>query len=185
MKNLVPVAAFCFVVLFSAELVSSRWCTRLKSETSVKTFVESAMCNESYEVDCGWFASTKCVQYDSVPCLVKKNRTIIRYKIIEECCKGYELDPINNITCIWIHGEMARISGSEGRIHYYEDDDSLLWGLSHGAYAGIICSFVFIICVAILIGLHMRKRHLRARAKVEEPQKMQEMSEKLMPAADA
>ncbi|XP_005108483.2 uncharacterized protein LOC101855676 [Aplysia californica] len=173
------------------------------------------MCNESYEVDCGWFASTKCVQYDSVPCLVKKNRTIIRYKIIEECCKGYELDPINNITCIWIHAASVQdrqqkkvhaevpttttmvedipsnnqsnssIGGSEGRIHYYEDDDSLLWGLSHGAYAGIICSFVFIICVAILIGLHMRKRHLRARAKVEEPQKMQEMSEKLMPAADA
>ena len=52
--------------------------------------------------------------------------------------------------------------GSNGRHGYYsddeDDDDTFFLGISHGAYAGIVCGILFVACVALLTALHYRKR---------------------------
>ena len=41
-----------------------------------------------------------------------------------------------------------------------DDDDKFFLGISHGAYAGIVCGVLFVACVALLVALHYRKRYL-------------------------
>ncbi|XP_076435007.1 uncharacterized protein LOC143274910 isoform X1 [Babylonia areolata] len=46
-----------------------------------------------------------------------------------------------------------------------DDDDTFFLGISHGAYAGIICGILFIACVALLTAVHYRKRKLQEQKK--------------------
>uniref|UniRef100_A0A0B7A958 EMI domain-containing protein n=1 Tax=Arion vulgaris TaxID=1028688 RepID=A0A0B7A958_9EUPU len=152
------------VILLASSYVSCKWCSRLKAEKTVKTIFESAQCKQSYHTSCGWFTRAQCTFYEMVPCTKERNHTELQYKIVNECCPGYILDPINNITCIYVPGLVKAHDGSS--VQYYVPEDGLIFGLSHGAYAGIICSLLFAGCVIVLIILHVLKRrrtNLRAK----------------------
>ncbi|CAG5116940.1 unnamed protein product, partial [Candidula unifasciata] len=67
-------------------------------------------------------------------------------------------------------------------VQYYKSQNDLLFGLSQGAYAGIICAFLFICCVIILITVRAVKRNLRNSAAKSDTGMEQEMVEKMIPA---
>ncbi|BFZ04555.1 hypothetical protein BsWGS_07593 [Bradybaena similaris] len=132
-------------------------------------------CKQKYHARCSWFSSSQCTYYEKVPCHKERNHTVVQYKIVSECCHGYQLDPINNITCISMPGS------HEDNIRYYKSDDGLFLGLSSGAYAGIVCSFAFVSCVVILVALRIHKRKRQQVLKVKSIIVAEtEMSEKMI-----
>uniref|UniRef100_A0A2C9LH55 EMI domain-containing protein n=1 Tax=Biomphalaria glabrata TaxID=6526 RepID=A0A2C9LH55_BIOGL len=104
-----------------------------------------------------------------VECPVEHNRTIAEYIVVEECCPGFVLDPINNVTCI---------RENIGGLHY-DLEDNTIFGLSHGAYAGIVCTLLFFMCVIILTAWHIFKRKRNARLKDFKMEMC--VTEKMMP----
>ncbi|KAH9515174.1 hypothetical protein Btru_019433 [Bulinus truncatus] len=165
------------MVLCFSDFTYGRWCTRLVRKHHVETDFVMAQCKRSYTARCGWFSSQMCTYYELHECPIQHNRTVEKYQIVEECCPGYILDPINNITCIKENeGLMEEVTTIEsiietelsnhsavGSLHYGSSDT--IFGLSHGAYAGIVCTLLFFICVIILVVWHVHKRKRIAKFK--------------------
>jgi hypothetical protein len=170
------------IFLVLSGTVSCKWCTRLKAEVHVQTLTEFSECKQAYHAACGWFTSSVCTYYEMVPCAKERNHTVQQYKIVSECCPGYTLDPINNITCILMPSIHAD-GRSDQSVQYYVSDNDLFLGLSPGAYAGIICSFLFAICVAVLITLHVLKRKRISLKAKENKMAEVEISEKMISTA--
>ena len=66
---------------------------------------------------------------------------------------------LSNSLCLFVaeeHGVRYGHSNSDDD----DDDDKFFLGISHGAYAGIVCGVLFVACVALLVALHYRKRYL-------------------------
>lgn len=177
MTLIMAFTSFLFILLLSVILVnvsSAMWCTRLRRVTHVESYVVLTQCTKAYKAKCGWFTSNECTYYELVECPVEKNKTLEKYMIVEECCPGYELDPINNITCIKTH--------SEG-VHYYDAaKDNTFLELSHGVYAGIFCTTIFVLCVSILIVIHILKRKRNAKLKSDVVKLEMDVNEKMIPA---
>ncbi|BFZ18302.1 hypothetical protein BsWGS_21341 [Bradybaena similaris] len=165
-------------ILLIFSCVNCKWCTRTTSEKHIFTTTEPSQCLQSYEHRCNWFTEKKCTYYELVECFKEKNHTVVMYKIVEECCPGYQLDPARNDTCIV---KLVRRQNYT-RQYYKSEDDDLLFGLSQGAYAGIICAFLFVCCVIVLIIVRMLKRSLRNSAVKQNAGMEQEMVEKMIPA---
>ncbi|XP_055862185.1 uncharacterized protein LOC106071020 isoform X1 [Biomphalaria glabrata] len=197
------------IVTCILQFTSGRMCTRLVKRQHVQTELVMTQCTQSYKARCGWFSSLMCTYYELVECPVEHNRTIAEYIVVEECCPGFVLDPINNVTCIrenndqqeevtTIQSEIERnvsevttdcssletkISDSDnsksvGGLHY-DLEDNTIFGLSHGAYAGIVCTLLFFMCVIILTAWHIFKRKRNARLKDFKMEMC--VTEKMMP----
>ncbi|CAL1543029.1 unnamed protein product [Lymnaea stagnalis] len=216
---LMGLRSFLFTLLLfiiSTTLSRAMWCTRLKRVTHVESYVVLAQCSHAYKAKCGWFTSKECTYYELVECPVEQNRTVEKYMIIEECCQGYELDPINNITCIKKHDNISAevttvdsviesglsfrgheeittvdsviesgllFKGHAEGVHYYDAaSDSTLLELSHGAYAGIICTAIFVLCVSVLIIIHILKRNRNTKLKQDVVKVEMDVTEKMIPA---
>ncbi|CAG5116941.1 unnamed protein product, partial [Candidula unifasciata] len=90
----------CISILLASGCVDCKWCTRITSEKHTFTTTEPGQCLKTYESYCGWFTSEKCTFYEMAPCFKELNHTVVVYKVVEECCPGYQLDPAKNDTCI-------------------------------------------------------------------------------------
>ncbi|KAK7487910.1 hypothetical protein BaRGS_00020811 [Batillaria attramentaria] len=77
------------------------------------------------------------------------------------------MDPSHVETVTYDNGSAEGGSASEGGSGGYnsddDDDGKFFLGLSHGAYAGIVCGILFVACVALLTALHYRKRKQRQK----------------------
>ncbi|KAL8619094.1 hypothetical protein ACOMHN_019366 [Nucella lapillus] len=275
------------VVVFLACVVcplEGRVCTRVRSETKMRTVRYPGECHQSFEANCGWFSFEKCVFNETVACLKTRNMTQTIYRIVEDCCPGYrrnkggqchrlpeselknntetvtnktrplpvtgetipvsvtgetipvsvtgetipvsvtgETIPVsvtgetsspqsnvsepylNDLVTVGLNGSHQGKGGNAndseekteggypdtgvkdtvtyipGDYHSVgsgdsdmsrgndDDDDGFFLGLSHGAYAGIICGILFIACVALLTAVHYRKRRLQEEKKATVP----------------
>lgn len=62
--------------------------------------------------------------------------------------------------CLFVAEEHGVHYGHSNSNDDDDDDDKFFLGISHGAYAGIVCGILFVACVALLVALHYRKRYL-------------------------
>ncbi|XP_059140921.1 uncharacterized protein LOC131928807 [Physella acuta] len=161
------------VFVLAIHMSRARWCTRLKIEKHLETFTEITQCTQPYQAKCGWFTNGMCTYYETYECALERNRTIDKIRVIEECCNGYEIDPSNNYSCIRI---------PEHTMKLYDTYESTLFGLSHGAYAGIICTALFVFCVAILVAIRLHKRQRNAKLRVINQPAENGVTEKMMSA---
>ncbi|GFR92537.1 hypothetical protein ElyMa_006203300 [Elysia marginata] len=173
------------VILLCCTPVQSLWCTRLITHTTIKPYVVQATCTQSYQEACGFWTYEMCTQYEEVPCMQERNKTLTLYKIEKHCCPGYRLNPLNNLTCERIDIKMEE--GHDGRVEFYQSEsDGKLFGLTKGAYAGIVCSAAFLLCVVILVSIRLYKRQRNNRLKSEKKQVVElEATQSMMSKADA
>ncbi|XP_076435010.1 uncharacterized protein LOC143274910 isoform X2 [Babylonia areolata] len=194
MKLTNHVAILVIVLASLARPLEGRVCTRVRSEQGVKVVSYPGECHQSFEANCGWFSFQKCVFNETVPCLKTRNITGTIYRIVEDCCPGYHKNRDGRCvgqaggTVDW-QGERYEedVADREGRVTSLshdtgpedwdpdsgqvsdggdeDDDDTFFLGISHGAYAGIICGILFIACVALLTAVHYRKRKLQEQKK--------------------
>uniref|UniRef100_A0A0B7A1D5 EMI domain-containing protein n=2 Tax=Arion vulgaris TaxID=1028688 RepID=A0A0B7A1D5_9EUPU len=165
---------FIFIIIFiCSSYVSCNWCTRITSENHVYTITETSKCNQSYQDYCHLLTWELCTYNDLVTCFKERNHTMVQYKTTEECCPGYWQ---NNGTCVKITGVVKNRTYTA---QYYKLEDELLFGLSPGAYAGILSAFIFVTCVFILIIVHIMKRKRKSSAVKQDTGVTCEMTEKM------
>lgn len=76
---------------------------------------------------------------------------------------------------------------AESRLGDYDtnddDDGKFFLGLSHGAYAGIVCGILFLACVALLTALHYRKRRRRQKkmSNIHLEQEVAQQQQQMLP----
>ncbi|GFN99527.1 hypothetical protein PoB_002603300 [Plakobranchus ocellatus] len=263
------------VIMLCSTPVQSQWCTRLTTYTTIKPYVITTTCNQSYQESCGFFSFAMCTRYEEVPCMIEANKTVLLYKITESCCPGYQLDPISNISCMRIdstvekdnqekvtfnngskknnlqasasqtpplrgegahsartvfsnvtdadaivsgtqvvqisqerespsgvenatRGKGARTTGGspnkngssksigeeghDGRVEHPRSRSSgELFGLTNGAYAGIVSCLVLVLCVMILVIVRLHKRRQSNKLKKQDHKMEMEVSQKMIP----
>ncbi|XP_076435012.1 uncharacterized protein LOC143274910 isoform X3 [Babylonia areolata] len=160
MKLTNHVAILVIVLASLARPLEGRVCTRVRSEQGVKVVSYPGECHQSFEANCGWFSFQKCVFNETVPCLKTRNITGTIYRIVEDCCPGYHKNRDGRCVEDW-DPDSGQVSDGGDE----DDDDTFFLGISHGAYAGIICGILFIACVALLTAVHYRKRKLQEQKK--------------------
>ncbi|KAK3783867.1 hypothetical protein RRG08_001899 [Elysia crispata] len=75
----------------------------------------------------------------------------------------------------------------DGRVEFYQtESDGKLFGMTKGAYAGIVCSVVFLLCVVVLVSIRLYKRQRKNRLKAQKKQQVElEASQKMMSDTEA
>ncbi|XP_041348854.1 uncharacterized protein LOC121368263 isoform X2 [Gigantopelta aegis] len=166
---------FCVIVLAVPVSSKGRICTKLVPQTKVIPKQSTKLCNQSYQAHCGWFTREMCTFYEQVECEEVKNITKLVPKIVYVCCPGWV--QLSNQSCIREEDAGIFYKDNTTQIHIvyegdpekhsevYEDED--ISELSSGAFAAVACAGLFILCVAIVIAIHVRKRQKRLQKEAE------------------
>ncbi|PVD31410.1 hypothetical protein C0Q70_06822 [Pomacea canaliculata] len=148
-------------------------------------------CVQTFEAKCGWFSLSTCTYNETVDCIKEENRTTTIYRIAEDCCPGYsrslegkcipesDIEQKDRITTENVNEqESAEHTTLQNDIHGFttgdsrahsslddgrRDDGKIYLGLSHGAYAGIVCGVLFVACITLLTVMHYHKRKKRQK----------------------
>ncbi|XP_025089131.1 uncharacterized protein LOC112561109 isoform X2 [Pomacea canaliculata] len=147
------VVTACLFLLVNVS--QSRICTRMTAEKHFKVEKIKTTCVQTFEAKCGWFSLSTCTYNETVDCIKEENRTTTIYRIAEDCCPGYS----RSLEGKCIRDSRAHSSLDDGR----RDDGKIYLGLSHGAYAGIVCGVLFVACITLLTVMHYHKRKKRQK----------------------
>lgn len=164
------------------------WCVYVRGRRAID--IVTVPCVEKIKTSCGWFSISYCTMYRKTYCKKELNTTKIFYYKTTECCEGYVktpnntcvnetgLDPhlrkiIENTTTVdnknedfivdprdIVSYEEASLLDEPGLIRRRVKDESSI-NLSQGAYAGIACAALFLIVIAVFIGIAVRKKRER------------------------
>lgn len=164
------------------------WCVYVKGRRGID--IVTVPCTEKIKTSCGWFSISYCTMYRKTYCKKELNTTKIFYYKTTDCCEGFvktpnntcvnetALDPqlrriIENTTAVdnkhedfivdprnIVSYEEAPFLHEPSPIRKQVNSESSI-NLSQGAYAGIACAVLFLVVIAVFIGIAVRKKRVR------------------------
>lgn len=186
-NQILKLSVLFIILAFTCSYISGKTCTSIKKKDRIIHKQEHNPCQVSYKARCHMFSLSYCTFQKPGYCLEQYNETVTLYYRVSECCKGYlrvqngscllieKLDPIVVDKLLQDAKEMTTedpvysildnngnyIEGTRSaQVHKkeLETKNEPVLTLSHGTYAGIACALLFIISIAVLTGIRIRKR---------------------------